>query len=563
MRFGHPSILYLLTLLPAVVLFLVWARRRKKREIALFAGKVFDLLLTRGISPWRTVAKEILLVLSLLLLVIAWARPQWGERWEETKRRGLDIFVAIDLSKSMLAGDVSPSRIERARRKLTDLIPLLEGDRIGLIGFAGEAFVLMPLTLDYNALPLYVESLSPDLLTVPGTALSSAVNLAVQSFEKEGPAESHAILLMSDGEDLSGEVAPAIDTALSKGIQIDTLGIGTTDGAPIPEAGGGFKKDKSGQLILTRLEEASLEKMAQETDGIYVRSVAGDDDLKLIYERIRGGREEKELKGGKERRFMERYQWFLGFAILLLILESILREAKREKGPAMLVSMLLLGILILPRPALAFGIIGTIREGEQLYKAGRYEEALQKFLDAQKKHPDDPRLQYNLGNTYHQLKKYEEAGKIFSKGAEGTKSNSTFQERNIYNQGNNQYRQGALEDAIRSYEEALKLDPKDEDARYNLEFVKKQLEQQKQQEQQKQHDQKDQQDQQKERQEDQNQQNDQKDQKEGTAQQETQNGKMGQEEAKRWLSGLKEGRPKVYSGGDKKESGKKNVEKDW
>lgn len=577
MRWGNPVFLYGFCLLPVVLGFLMWARRKKRQELRLFAGTAFASLLSNGFSRRCSLTKEILWIFALLLLVLAGARPQWGERWEETKRRGLDIFVAVDLSKSMLAGDISPSRLERAKRKLSDLMPLLQGDRIGLIGFSGEAFVLMPLTLDYNALPLYMESLSPDAISVPGSSLSSAIDLAIRSFESTGSPESHAVLLMSDGEDLGGDVIETIEAAQSKGVQIHTLGIGTPDGAPIPEPEGGFKKDKSGDLILTHLDTSSLEKIAEDTGGLYVRSIASDDDLKLIYNALRHGRASRELKGGRERRFVERYQWFLGLALLLIILEAMIRETKKQTRRDVAL-LLLMSLFFLPNTTHAFGTIGTIREGEKLYEAGQYEEALQKFLEAKEKNPKDPRLQYNLGNTYHQLNRYDEAGKIFSNLKEGAEKDQLFKERNLYNQGNNQYRQGALDDAIHSYEEALNLDPNDEDARYNLEFVKKKLEEQRKQEQpQQDNNQNSGNDSQQQNQPSEQNSQDQNGESLSQNRREPSSGKapdegrrtgfesgskMSSEEAKRWLSGLKEGRPKVYSGESKK-GDSRNVEKDW
>ncbi len=583
MTFGNPAALYGLLVIPPLAALLYYSWKLKTRDLQAFTGVAFESLLASTLSKKRQRWKDVLWLCGILLAMLALARPQWGEKWEETRRRGMDILVAVDLSKSMLAGDVSPSRLERAQRKITDLVPLLQGDRIGLIGFAGRAYVFMPLTLDYNALPLFIDSLAPESISLPGTSVAQAIALALQSFESGSSPDSHSVIVMSDGEDLEGDVGEAVTLARDKGVQINALGIGTSDGAPIPEPGGGFKKDSSGNLVLTRLDESTLATMARETGGAYVRSVASDDDLKLIYGTIRRGRDDKELKGGIERRFIDRYQWFLAIGILLLVIEALMRDTRKIA----VVSILLM--LLSPTSLHAFGTIGQIREGEHLYEQGKYNEALQKFLQAEKKQPNDPRLQYNLGNTYHQLERYDEAAKAFSRIPSG---DPKLQEKSLYNQGNNLYRQGSLENAVRSYEEALKLDPKDDDAQFNLDFVKKMLEQKKEQE--KNQENKDKQEQQQDREEQSKQDQKGSRNEDGTTESEDRldqalpgqtagandsssdhqmrgagggaepsPDKMSRDQAERWLGGVREVRPRVQEAGQKKSGGGGRVEKDW
>lgn len=613
MRFGAPFALYALFSLPFLALFLMWGWRQKEKSLRRFVEAGLDKRLTAELSPRRRFWKTVFLFLSLVSALIALARPQWGYRWEEIKRRGVDILIAVDVSKSMLAGDVSPNRLERAKRKVEDLLNLLEGDRVGLIAFSGKAFVMTPLTLDYGAIRLFLDALSPELITAQGTNVGEAIKLALKALKQSAP-ENRSLVLMTDGEDLSGDALEATKKASDQGLRLYALGIGTEAGAPIPAEGGGFKKDASGEIVLTRLDESTLEKMASTTGGLYVRSVADDRDLHALYEGIRSKLEEKDLKAGREKHYIDRYAWFLFPAILLLMAEALLSETKtsRKRRLAM-TSVFLLLPLLAPGTARAFSLPGKVQEGERLYRAGKYEDALEKFLAAQKDNPEDARLQYNLGNTYYQLKRYEDAQKQF----EGSSKDKELEQRSLYNRGNSQFREEKWEDAIQSYENALKLAPRDEDARYNLELAKRKLEEKKQeqnkqeqnkkdqnnQQQQDQNQQKDQdkqdqnqdkkkqeqnQQQQNERQ-DQNQQKDQDQQKE-KADSEKQNksedeqeksgqneeskspeqpaqgqqatpGQMTREEAERWLSTLQEGKRRMAPMGRQK--GKSKSDKDW
>ncbi|HSA59761.1 MAG TPA: VWA domain-containing protein [bacterium] len=487
MRFGMPSCFYALLLIPPLIAFLIWGWRQRERALKRFVSAGLDKRLAADLSVTRRRWKNVLLIFAVSLSLVSLTRPQWGFRWEEVRRRGVDIMIAVDVSKSMLAGDVSPSRLERAKRKVEDFLNLLQGDRVGLIAFSGRAFVMTPLTLDYGAIRLFLDPLSPDLITAQGTNVGEAIDLGLKSL-KQGNPDSQSLLLMSDGEDLSGDALDAAKKAAEQGVRIYALGVGTEGGAPIPAEGGGFKKDASGQIVLTRLDESILEKMASQTGGVYARSVADDRDLEAIYAGMRGKLEEKELKAGRQKHFIERYAWFLLPALLLLIAESLMSETKnggllKRRLALMILISALFSPLFGPKSAAAFNLPGTIQEGERLYRAGKYDDALQKFLSAQIDHPQDTRLQYNLGNTYYQLKRYEDARKLFDAAAKSASKDARLQERSLYNRGNAQFRSDKLEDAVSSYEEALKIDPKDEDARYNLELARRRLEQKKEQQQ--------------------------------------------------------------------------------
>jgi Ca-activated chloride channel family protein len=331
MRFGNIVYLMILWVVPALVLFYVYSFRKKNRLIELFAERQLFLQLTPGISHRRNVFKAILLVLAVIFAVLALIRPKWGYHWEEIKRKGVDIVICIDVSSSMLAEDIMPNRLERAKRKINDLLNLLEGDRIGLVAFAGTSFVQCPLTLDYGACSIFLDYLDTDLIPIQGTALGEAIRTGIGCFP-QGERKSRAIILITDGEDHQGDPLSAAEEAKKEGVRIFAIGIGKEGGAPIPDPGGGFKKDSTGSLILSKLDEVTLQKIALETGGGYVRSVTGDLDLEKIYlQNIRKTIEQKELESTRRKRWEERFQWPLLFAVILLGAESLYGEKKRSR----------------------------------------------------------------------------------------------------------------------------------------------------------------------------------------------------------------------------------------
>ena len=330
MKIAHPSYLFLFWLVPALIVFYLYAFRKKDKLIKAFCGETLYAELVPSASSGRQKLKAALLLGSLSFLVVSLLQPRWGFQWEDIKRQGIDIMVAIDVSQSMLAEDIKPSRLERAKRKVYDLCRMLEGDRIGLIAFAGTSFVQCPLTLDYGAFKIFLDYLEPDLIPVPGTAIGQAIRAAINSFSRR-ERTSKALIIITDGEDHEESPLKEAQEAKKEGIRIFAIGVGQDGGAPIPmkDGSGGFKKDGGGEMVLSRLDEAALQKIALETGGSYVRSVTGDLDLNKIYqEDIRGKIEKKELLSTRKKRWQERFQWFLFAAILLLGIEFFMRETK-------------------------------------------------------------------------------------------------------------------------------------------------------------------------------------------------------------------------------------------
>jgi len=276
--------------------------------------------------------KGIFLVSALGFMIVALAGPRWGSHYQEVTQKGVDIMVAVDVSPSMMVEDIKPNRLERARREILDFIRVVQGDRIGLTAFSGAAFVQCPLTLDYGALNMFMNILSPDLIPVPGTDLGSAIVSSLSSFDFKSETDK-VILLITDGEDNEKRGLEAAREAAEKGVKIFVFGIGDSAGGPIPGGTekGGLKKDKEGKLILSKLDEAGLEKIAATAGGTYVRSVAGDLDLDILYfDGIKSRTEATTLKSGKIKVYEERFTFFLLAAFLCLLIEGLISDRERK-----------------------------------------------------------------------------------------------------------------------------------------------------------------------------------------------------------------------------------------
>jgi len=324
--------LFAYLLVPALVALVWWARARKQRDMERLADR--DLLdrLTASVSRRGQLAKTILVVAAVGLLVTALARPQFGSRVETVRREGRDVLIALDLSASMVAEDMAPNRLEKAKFAIADLIDQLDGDRVGLVAFAGEAFVQSPLTLDYGAARLFLNAMEPDMMSVQGTNLGQAIAVALDAFA--ATERRHRVLVViTDGEDHEGEVDDAISRATDEGVVIYTVGIGSTDGVPIPDFDAigqaqGFKRDGDGAVVTTRLDEATLMTLAERTGGTYYRASPGGTELAVLAEELAGG-EGREFESEQVTLFDEQYQLFLGLALVLLISDVLVSDRRR------------------------------------------------------------------------------------------------------------------------------------------------------------------------------------------------------------------------------------------
>ncbi|MCI0515359.1 VWA domain-containing protein [candidate division KSB1 bacterium] len=317
--------------IPAVILFLFYARTQRRKILARFGNLKLIENLSAITNRRAQLLKLAMLTVALFYLIVAWARPQLGTKLELVKREGVDIMVALDVSYSMLAEDITPNRLEKAKHEIANLIDKLEGDRIGLIAFAGVPFIQCPLTLDYGAAKLFLDIMSPDLIPEPGTALDQAIQEGAKAFE-QSERQYKVLIIITDGEGHEGDPLEAAKKAASQGVVIFTVGLGTPSGVPIPQydsQGGltGFKKDRQGNEVVTKLDEITLEKIALETNGGYYRASAGEMELDKIYEAI-SKMERKELASKKFTQYEDRFQYILILALFLLIIEGFIPERK-------------------------------------------------------------------------------------------------------------------------------------------------------------------------------------------------------------------------------------------
>ena len=331
-RFGAESLLYAYLLLPGLAALEWWAAARRRRALDRFGerGRIDRLT---SVASRRRIGRAVLRLAAVALLATALARPQFGDRVETVRRTGQDVVVALDLSASMEAGDVAPSRLAAARLAVGRLIERFDGDRIGLVAFAGEAFVQSPLTLDYAAATLFLNAMEPDLVPVPGTDLGRAIEVALDGFGDPGE-RSRQIVVITDGEDHEGALDAAVERAVDEGVRIHAVGMGSTAGVPIPGfdengAPSGFLRDAEGSVVTTRLDDVTLQRVADRTGGAYYHAAAGSGAaFDRLVEELTGG-EGEEIESREVTRYEEQYQIFLGLALVLLVAEALLPERRR------------------------------------------------------------------------------------------------------------------------------------------------------------------------------------------------------------------------------------------
>ncbi len=334
MRFAEPIHFLILLGVALLGVFVIVVLRRKRKLMSRFGDLPLIMKNAPYISFPRQATKAALLLVALVLVSIALARLQFGTHLELLKREGIDIVIALDVSNSMLARDMKPNRLEKAIQEIRGIIDRLKGDRIGLVAFAGEAFIQCPLTLDYSAARFLLGAMDNTSVSTQGTALAEAIEMASKAFDQKEK-KHKVLLLLTDGEDHEGGALEAAEEARKEGIKIYTVGIGNPEGEPIPilDRTGkqvGFRKDQNGEVIVTKLDDITLQKISLATGGKFYHATAGEIELDRIFDEI-SAMEKKELEGTLVTRYDDRYQWPLLAAMLLIVGEFFLPERKRPK----------------------------------------------------------------------------------------------------------------------------------------------------------------------------------------------------------------------------------------
>lgn len=498
MEFAIPQMLNALYALPLVVLLLAWGARQRAAALGRFAGPGMAEVLAPGRSWRRVLLKSILKTAALALLVLAAARPQFGSQLTKVHREGIDLVIALDTSLSMLAEDMKPNRLERAKQEIVDLIDGLKGDRVGIVAFAGEAFVLCPLTVDYNAALMFTQTADVGIVSRQGTAVDKAIETSLSLFKETTPSDK-VIILVTDGESHDSNPLEVAREAAARGVRIYTIGIGNPAGELIPLRGTdgsveGYKKDSAGETVLTRLDEKTLREVARATGAQYLPATRDGLELKVLYREI-SGLQRSAVEGEFVERKTDRFQWFLGAAFLLLFLETLVtrrgpstRAGSRRILHSGAVGMVASLIVVIAGDAMAGSVDrGRVKSGNRYFDSAEYDKALSLYREAlgdTTRYVDlSEGLFYNEANALHMLRRYEEA---LNKYHASFSEDSTQAGRMLYNRGNTLLRMGNFDEAIESYVQSLSYVADDEDARHNLELALKLRDMQQQQQQQRQ-----------------------------------------------------------------------------
>ncbi len=565
LRFAHPEYLWFLLIVPLGIVALFILNRWQQKRHELFISSTVVPQLIPNASNAKRYLKQYLLLLATAFLIITVANPLVGTRLEEVKREGIDLFVVLDVSLSMKAEDIKPSRLEKAKRDVSTLLKKLSGDRVGLVVFAGDAFVQFPLTSDYSAAELFISAVDVDAVPIPGTYIGNAIEVALKSFIQDSPTQK-AIVIVSDGEDTEGDVFGPIEAAKKAGVRIFTVGMGTIEGGPIPlyDAQGyraDYKRDRNGNIVITKLAETTLRQIAEMSGGTYVRATSAGNEIENIYNELNALQKvefgTKQISG-----FESRYQYPLAIALLLLLTELLLSERKgrlfsylKKYLPAITITLILFPFLTYSQT-----VRSIIKDGNKAYDEKRYIDAEVAYKKALEKNPNSNVAQYNLGNTHYKQQRYNEALQHYVK-AEQNFSSDEDRAAAWYNIGNTLYQGQQYTEAVKAYKKALRYKPGDTDALYNLHMALEKIKQQNQQQKQQHKQQQKQQDQQKQQQQQQQQQPQQRQQ-----QQQPQLSKKQQipkEEAERILEAIRNNEKEIQKNLRKREAVRSRVEKDW
>lgn len=478
-----------------IALFVVHLHLQKKRRTTLQSFAAASLIgsLTGNVSAVRRRIKFMLVLAALFFSLLALARPQYGHRWIDVKRKGIDILFAVDTSASMLAPDIRPNRLERSKLAILDFVERLDGDRVGLMPFAGSAFLMCPLTIDYIAFEETLQALDTTIIPEPGTNLQGAIDEAGRILDND--ANHKLLVIITDGENLEGNALAAAERAYHKGMTIFTVGVGTREGelVPLPPQGSdentsGYIKDVQGQYVISRLDEDSLRRISRATDGLYAPLGSRGQGLESIYKRKLSLIPKEELAERRQKVAVERFPWFLGLALFLLVFEYLITGRKSPSSPLSppwkrgkalptIVVMVLAAAAATPSSA---------SPGEEAFNNGKYQAAIRYYEELLAKQPEDV-IHYNYGTAAYKSQLYDKAIGAFNKALHS--DNPLLQEKAYFNRGNAHFQMGkkSLGDdaektvdqwlkALNSYEAALELQPDDIRAKNNYQMVKKKLE---------------------------------------------------------------------------------------
>lgn len=491
-RFESPEYLYFLLAVPVLAVLRYALLFRRSRKLRKFGEQQMLRQLMPDVSRWRPEAKFWLMEAALALLVVMVARPQMGTKISNEKRSGIETVIAMDISNSMLAEDVEPSRLVRTKMMVENLVDKFTDDKIALIVFAGDAFVQLPITSDYVSAKMFLSDINPSLIATQGTDIARAIEMASHSFtQQEGI--GRAIIVITDGEDHEGGAVEAAEAAKKKGMRVYVLGVGSPKGSPIPTGNGGYMTDNSGNTVMSALNEDMCRQVAQAGGGAYIHVDNNSNAQEQLNAEL-AKLAKKEMESTIYSDYDEQFQAFGVLVILLLILEVCLLERKNPllKGVSLFKRKKALAIVALltlcSATAFAQADRQYVREGNRHFRKGNYAEAEVSYRKALERNAQNPQALYNLGNALLAQQKDSAAVEQLEKAAKvetnPLRRSKAYHNMGVVCQGHKMYAE-----AIDAYKESLRLNPKDHETRYNLEVCKRQ---QKKQDQKKQQDKQDQ-----------------------------------------------------------------------
>lgn len=474
-RFENPIYLYLLVLIPVLALIRFFAYRRQRKRLKVFGDLKLIKALMPDVSRFRPWVKYLFSLVALALIVVMLARPQMGTKVSEEKRNGIETMIAIDISNSMRAEDVVPSRLDKSKMLIENLVDNFTNDKVGVIVFAGDAFIQLPITSDFVSAKMFMQNIDPSLIASQGTNIGEAIRIAVNSFTQEEKV-GRAIIVITDGEDHEGEALAAAENAKNEGMRVFVLGVGTTKGSPVPNGEGGYILDKSGNVVMSALNEDMCKQIAEAGGGAYIHvdnTTSAQKKLDAELTKLEKG----EITSVNYNEYNEQFQAFGILALLFLIIEVCILECKNpllknirmfKRGKAAMIMIL----LFVSVAASAQNDRQCIREGNELYRQRQYAQAEVFYRKAIAQNAHNQQAAYNLGCALMMQQKdsaaitqFENASKMET--TEFRKS-KIFHNVGVICQNHQMYG-----DAIKAYEESLRCNPKDDETRYNLALCKK------------------------------------------------------------------------------------------
>ena len=490
-RFEEPIYLYLLAVIPVLALVRWLLERKQHKRLRKFGDPELLSQLMPDVSRWRPAAKFWTLEAALALLIVMIARPQMGTRISHDKRTGIETIIAMDISNSMLAEDVAPSRLDRTKMMVENLVDNFTDDKIGLIVFAGDAFVQLPITSDYVSAKMFLSDIHPSLMATQGTDIATAINMATNSFTQQ-QGVGKAIIVVTDGEDHEGGALEAAKDAKKKGMRVYVLGVGSPNGAPIPLGNGNYMKDRTGNTVMTKLNEEMCRQVAEAGGGAYIH-VDNNSNAQQQLDNELSKLTKKEMQSTIYSDYDEQFQAFGIIALILLIIEICILDRKNPLARRINIfgrrqrTATVLLLLFAATVAVAQTDRQYVTSGNKLFRNGQFDQAEVAYRKAIEKNPRNPQAHYNLGNALMAQKKDSAAVQSLQKSTE-LETSKIRKAMAFHNIGVVCQQHKMYGEAIEAYKSALRLNPKDDATRYNLELCKRQQKNQQNQKNQKQQD---------------------------------------------------------------------------